>query len=104
MGFAVYTQKQILSSTVLTDFLLDTIIENLSYIYGDEMGSEENRREWIQYNLKTEEPSWRVIIGKKRGDNAGFLLYTIKECTPSLSTILKSAKKTGLTRLFWVDC
>ncbi len=87
MGFTVYTQQQMLSSVELTDFMLNTIIENLSYIYGEDMGAEENRKEWIQYNLKTVDPSWRAVIGKKRGENAGFVLYTIKERTLLINDI-----------------
>ncbi len=77
MRFLVYLQQQVLASEALTDFLLDTIIENLSYLYGEGMGNEENRKEWIEYNLKTENPTWRAIVGISGGKYAGFLLYSI---------------------------
>ena len=40
MEFKIYNQQEILSDTVLTDYILDTTIDNLSYIFGNDMDSE----------------------------------------------------------------
>ncbi len=78
MDFHVYCQKEVLSQEALTKELLDTIVDNLSYIFGEDMGTEENRNEWIQYNLRTEHPHWRMIAEGKNGRRRGFLIYTIE--------------------------
>lgn len=78
MEFLIYNQKQVLSCPELAHYLVDTIVDNLSYIYGEDMGSEENKKEWITYNLKTENPSWRVVTGARNGSCLGFLIYAIE--------------------------
>ncbi len=77
MDFKLYSQKEVLSDPVLTNYLLDTIIDHLSYIYGNDMGSPEDRREWIAYNLERPEPSWRVTVAHRGGKNLGFLITTL---------------------------
>lgn len=87
MYFSIYTQQEISENNKLTSFLLDTIIENLSYIYGSEMGSTENRNSWIEYNLKRMDDSWHAVIGYKNDIPVGFLLYTIENRTLSVNDI-----------------
>lgn len=77
MEFKIYNQQEILSDTVLTDYILDTTIDNLSYIFCNDMDSEENRSLWIQNNLKSENSSWRIIIASSNNSNIGFFTYSI---------------------------
>lgn len=77
MEFKIYNQQEILSDTVLTDYILDTTIDNLLYIFGNDMDSEENRSLWIQNNLKSENSSWRIIIASSNNSNIGFFTYSI---------------------------
>ncbi|MBQ7936605.1 MAG: hypothetical protein IJ333_09730 [Clostridia bacterium] len=44
MKFEIYTQKELLADENLTNYVLDSIIENLSYLFGDDMGTPENRK------------------------------------------------------------
>lgn len=79
MEFQIYSQQEALSQAGLTDYLLDTLVENLSYLFGEDMGTPENREEWIAYNLKDEHPHWRVVVGGKDGRYLGFLIYTVED-------------------------
>lgn len=87
MVFHTYSQQGVLNDRNLIAFLLDTIIENLSYIYGSEMGSEDDRNSWIDYNLKRKDDSWRAIVGFRNGTPVGFILYTIENRSLSVNDI-----------------
>ncbi len=79
MDFYVYSQKEVLSDETFADRLIDIIVDNMSYLFGDDMGSDENRKEWKQYNLMTDDPTWRAVVGRKNGEIIGFIIYEIKE-------------------------
>ena len=87
MEFSTYTQQAVFENPKITAFLLDTIIENLSYIYGEDMGSEENRNSWIAYNLKQKDDTWHVIVGSRSGTPLGFIIYSIKSRILSVNDI-----------------
>ena len=87
MCFKIYDQKAVLADPELTAYILDTIIDNLSYIFGDDMGSEENRNDWISHNLKTEDDFWRVIAGSKDDLPQGFIIYTVHDRVLSICDI-----------------
>jgi hypothetical protein len=79
MDFFVFTQNDICDNKRLIDFILGTICENMSYIFGIDMGNEKDRDEWIKYNLLNENPFWRVTIGFYNEEPCGFVIYTINE-------------------------
>ena len=87
MNFCIYNQQEILSNIQLTNYLIDTIIENLSYIYGNDMESEENRNAWIDNTLRTEDATWRVIIANQNAVNIGFIVYSVKSRSLSVNEI-----------------
>lgn len=87
MVFRTYTQQDVLNDSKLTAFLLNTIIENLSYIYGTEMGSEDDRNSWIDYNLKRKDDDWHAIVGFQNGSPIGFILYTVDKRILSVNDI-----------------
>lgn len=77
MDFTICNQKEILENPSLTSFILDTTADNLSYIYGEEMRSEESRQTWIKYNLMQTDKTWRTVIGFRDGNPLGFITYKI---------------------------
>ncbi len=77
MDFKMYSQQDVLSTPALKNYILDSIIRHLQYIYGEEMGSLENRKEWIAYNLERHDPSWRVTVAHKGEKNLGFLITSL---------------------------
>lgn len=87
MKFHTYSQQDVLYNPELTAFILDTIINNLSYIYGSEMGSKKNRNSWIENNLKRKDDTWHAIIGTKNVLPVGYIIYTIKNETLSVNDI-----------------
>ncbi len=79
MEFKTYSQQQVLSDSDLTNYILDSIIDHLRYIYGPDMGSPSDRKEWIAYNLERHEPSWRVTVAHKGEKNLGFLITSLEK-------------------------
>ena len=77
MDFHIYNQKGIYESKILTSFILDTTADNLSYIYGEEMRSDESRQTWIKYNLEQPDKTWHCVIGFKNETPLGFIIYKI---------------------------
>lgn len=78
MEYAIYSQEDILHTDGMADRLLDMIIQNLSYLFGADMGSPENRDAWKLYNLQTADPAWQCAVGSCEGNMAGFIIYTVK--------------------------
>jgi len=85
MEFCIYTQKEVLSDGDLADRLIDIIVDNMSYLFGDDMGSDENRKEWKQNQLMTDDPAWRAVVGVKCGEILGFIIYTVKNRALSIN-------------------
>ena len=79
MEFKNFSQKEILKSSCLTSFILDTTADNLSYIYGEEMRSEESRQTWIKYNLEKTDKTWHAVTGFRNGEPLGFIIYKISK-------------------------
>lgn len=78
MDFRIYTQREVLADRELTVALLDILVDNLSYLFGDDMGSPENRSLWIKNNLEISDASWRLIVGSKGNTVCGFLITATK--------------------------
>lgn len=95
MDFTIFNQKEILENPSLTSFILDTTADNLSYIYGEEMGSEENRQIWIKYNLIQTDRTWHTVIGFRDGVPLGFITYKINKDSLYICDIeiIKSARR-----------
>ncbi len=87
MDFKIYDQNAILNDPVRLAYMLDTIVENLNYIFGSDMGSKENRDAWIQNNLKTNDPSWHAVIGGEKDSFIGFIVYTVRDGVLSVCDI-----------------
>lgn len=95
MEFIICNQKEILENSRLTSFMLDTATDNLSYIYGEEMRSEESRQTWIKYNLKQTDKTWRTVFGFRDGTPLGFITYKINKDSLYICDIeiIKSARR-----------
>ena len=95
MDIKIYNQRKIYDSQFLTSFILDTTADNLSYIYGEEMRSAENRQTWIKYNLEQTDKTWHTVIGFRNGEPLGFIIYKIdKNCLYICDIeIIKSARR-----------
>ncbi len=95
MEFKTYNQKEIYKSEILTSFILNTTADNLSYIYGEEMRSDESRQTWIKYNLEQVDRSWRTIVGFKDEQPLGFIIYKINRSCLYICDIeiIKSARR-----------
>lgn len=76
MDFKTYQQNNILNSNQLIDFILNTICDNLEYLFGPQMRTEESKNEWIDYNLKKNNPNWYCVIGYDNKTPCGLLIYT----------------------------
>ena len=61
MNFVVYDQS-IKQNDFLLDYIFNTMKENLSFIYGEDMINTESRQNWINNNLLNIEIYWRMII------------------------------------------
>lgn len=79
MEYAVYSQKDILHTDGMADRLLDMTVQNLSYLFGTDMGSQENREAWKIHNLQTADPTWQCAVRSCKSDIAGFIIYTVKK-------------------------
>ena len=78
MEFEILNQKEVREKPPLVSFMLDTMVENLSYVYGDDMGSDENRRIWTEYNLERYDATWHTVFGGRNGKPLGFIVYKIE--------------------------
>ena len=79
MDFAVYDNRQILSDEKLVNWIIDLTVDNLSYIYGSDMGNEEDRQLWTENNLKDDSLGYKAVIASKNDKKLGFLSYTIDD-------------------------
>lgn len=77
MNFVIYDQS-IKQNTVLLDYIFDTLKNNLSFMYGEDMINAENRQIWINNNLLNTDIYWRIVVSYDKNKPCGFLIYTIQ--------------------------
>ncbi|MBE5746618.1 MAG: hypothetical protein E7352_00370 [Clostridiales bacterium] len=78
MDFIVYNQS-IKRNDFLLDYIFNTLKENLSFIYGEDMINTESRQNWINNNLLNIDIYWRMVIAYNEDKPCGFLIYTIQD-------------------------
>ena len=77
MNFIVYNQS-IKQNEFLLEYIFNTLKENLSFIYGEDMINTESRQNWINNNLLNPDTYWRILIAYDKDKPCGFLIYTIQ--------------------------
>lgn len=77
MEIKIYNQKEISNERNLIDFMLNTIIHNLTYLYGPYMDTQENREIWANNNVYNDENNKFLIAQDK--EPLGFIIYNINE-------------------------
>ena len=78
MELKIFNQKDIQSQEELVIFMLDTIINNLTYLYGPYMDSEENREIWKENNIYNEKENNKFLIAFDEIP-LGFIIFNINE-------------------------
>ncbi len=78
MRFVVYNQA-IKQNNFLLDYIFDTLKENLSFMYGENMITAESRQNWINNNLLDTDIYWRIVLAYDENKPCGFLIYTIRD-------------------------
>lgn len=61
----------------LFPFMLDTLIDNLQYLYDKPMDTPENRAAWMQATRKNE--FWRAVVAFEDGTPCGFMTYQLSD-------------------------
>lgn len=87
MEYPVHTRQQVLDNPALTAFVLDTLVHNLSWLYGSEMDSPDNRDAWVHHNLQAPDPFWRLVVATRDSIPVGFLIFTVKNRTLYINDI-----------------
>lgn len=77
MKFIVYNQS-IKQNEYLLDYIFNTLKENLSFMYGENMINAESRQNWINNNLLKTDVHWRMVVAYDEDKPCGFLIYTIQ--------------------------
>lgn len=77
MKFVVYNQS-IKQNESLLDYIFNTLKENLSFMYGENMINAESRQNWINNNLLNTDIYWRIVVAYDENKPCGFLIYTIQ--------------------------
>ena len=78
MELKIFNQKEMQSQPELINFMLDTIINNLTYLYGPYMDTEENRKIWAENNIYNEKENTKFLIAFDEIP-LGFIIYNINE-------------------------
>ena len=78
MNFIVYNQS-IKQNDFLLNYIFNTLKENLSFLYGEDMINTESRQNWINNNLLNMDIYWRIVIAYNEDKPCGFLVYTIQD-------------------------
>ena len=78
MNFIVYNQS-IKQNDFLLNYIFNTLKENLSFLYGEDMINTESRQNWINNNLLNMDIYWRIVIAYNEDNPCGFLIYTIQD-------------------------
>ena len=79
MEYHIYRTSELISDRKLVGLLLDTMTDNLSWLYGEDMGSKENREKWIRYNLYADDPVLKAAVGECLPEICGFILYSVED-------------------------
>lgn len=79
MEFRVYTPEELAADPGLVDSFLDIITQNLSWLFGEDMDSDENRDLWKRNNLFCDHPVLHAVVGIQGSRIAGFIHYSIRE-------------------------
>ena len=78
MNFIVYNQS-IKQNDFLLNYIFNTLKENLSFLYGEDMINTESRQNWINNNLLNKDIYWRIVVAYNEDKPCGFLIYTIQD-------------------------
>ena len=78
MNFIVYNQS-IKQNDFLLNYIFNTLKENLSFLYGEDMINTESRQNWINNNLLNMDIYWHIVIAYNEDNPCGFLIYTIQD-------------------------
>lgn len=78
MNFVIYDQS-IKDNDFLLDYIFDTISENLSFMFGNDMVNPQSRQDWLNYNLLNADLYWRIVIAFDGNKPCGYLIYTIQD-------------------------
>ena len=78
MEFRTYNTQALAANPELIDSFLGIMSDNLSWLLGPEMNSEENRNEWIRNNLKCDHPILRAVAGFDGSEILGFIHYSTR--------------------------
>ncbi|MBR5366373.1 MAG: hypothetical protein IK132_09055 [Clostridia bacterium] len=78
MEFHVYTPTEIIADPQMVDSFLDIMAQNLSWLFGPDMDSEENRNEWKRNNLLCVNPILHAVVGYRDSKMVGFIHYSIQ--------------------------
>ncbi len=78
MKFVIYDQS-IKHNEFLLEYIFNTLKENLSFIYGENMINAESRQSWINNNLLTTDTYWRIVVAYDESKPCGFLIYTLQD-------------------------
>ena len=78
MKFVVYNQS-IKRNKILLDYVFNTLKENLSFMYGEDMINAESCQNWINNNLLNTDMYWRMVVAYDKDKPCGFLIYTIEK-------------------------
>lgn len=78
MKITIFNQQEIVNREDLIDFMLDTIIHNLSYLFGPYMDTKENRDIWKRNNIYNEKGDIKFLIIEDTKP-LGFIIYNINE-------------------------
>ncbi len=78
MEFRTYSTQALAENPELVDSFLGIMSDNLSWLFGPDMNSEENRNEWIRNNLKCDHPVLRAVVGFNGSEILGFIHYSIR--------------------------
>lgn len=81
MKFVFLTSQEVKHDNSLIDFIFDTYVENMYYLFGDDLKSQKSKESWIYYNLENPDVNfyWRLVVARNANEIAGFLIYTIKK-------------------------
>ena len=78
MKFVIYDQS-IKHNGFLLEYIFNTLKENLSFLYGENMINAESRQNWINNNLLNTDLYWRMVVAYDESKPCGFLIYTIQD-------------------------
>ena len=80
MKFVCMTPQEVKRDKTLIDFIFKTYVENMYYLFGEDLKSRKSRESWIHYNLDNPDTDfyWRLVLAYNDNEKVGFLIYAIK--------------------------